>query len=242
MRSTITKLSFAAMALLTFHMGSAQVDLVPGINYSYNPPGADGIITDLTVDVCNNESDPVFTFAVSMYLYDPNTTDHWIISAYNVPSLSGYSCNTISNWNIDINNTPGVPAGTFRLGIWVDSNDDITETDETNNLGLLAGTINYTPSAVGIQQQASAQSLLKDAAPNPAVDFTDLYFHLDAQSKVSLAIYDLAGKKVSEVVNAELAPGDHSYRADLKGLAPGFYFYRLTTDRQTCSKKLVVRS
>src|SRR5688500_14217194 len=64
-------------------------DLAPGINYSYNPPGSDGIITDITVDVVNNDNNSAGSFDVAMYLYDQSTTNYWIIGTTNVPSLSG---------------------------------------------------------------------------------------------------------------------------------------------------------
>jgi hypothetical protein len=241
MKSTFTKLTLTVAAWLAFFAGAAQTDLVPGMNYSYDPPGSDGIITNITVDACNNESDAASTFVVAMYLYDPNTTDYWVIGEYTMSGLSGNACNTISGWDININDNNAVPAGTFRLGVWVDRYDDIVETDDDNNYGLLTGNINYTPSAVGIKQQAPMQALLNDASPNPASDLVELSFHLETKSKVSLAIYDLTGKKVSEVLNSDLAPGDHGCKADVSGLAPGLYFYSLTTDGHTCSKKLVVR-
>jgi len=49
------QLLFAAAFIGGAMQLSAQ-DLDPGINYSYNPPASDGIITDITVDVVNNDS------------------------------------------------------------------------------------------------------------------------------------------------------------------------------------------
>jgi hypothetical protein len=240
MKTNLTKISFAFAALLSLHTGSAQTDLVPGINYSYDPPGSDGVIHNIAVDVCNNESDAAYSFDVSMYLYEPNSGDHWVIDTYHVPSLSGNACNTISNWDIDINNTPGISAGTYRLGIWVDSNDDISESDENNNIGLLDGNINYSPSTVDIKTVANASLLLKDAAPNPASGSTSLSFRLAANCAVSLEILDITGKKVITALNTELAAGDHTCKADLSTLEPGLYFYRLTAGKQACTKKLIV--
>jgi hypothetical protein len=241
MKTTFTKLSFAFAALLAFNTGLAQADLVPGINYSYDPPGPDGIIENIEVDVCNNESPSAVFFDVSMYLYEPNSGDHWIIGTQSVSSLSGFACYTFTDWDIDINNTSGIPDGVYRLGTWVDSDEDITETDENNNYGLLSGNINYSSSAVGIKNTANAASLLNNASPNPATASTSLSFHIEKAGVTSLTIYDITGKKVCAVVNAELTAGDHSYQADISTLEPGIYFYELVSGKQKSSKKLIVQ-
>src|SRR5687768_11022911 len=122
MKTKVTLLCFIVMLFIMIKTTQAQIDLVPGINYSYNPPGSNGIITGITVDACNNDNGNAGSFDVAMYLYDQSTTNYWIIGTTSLPGLSGNACITISNWNIDINNTSGIPAGTYRLGVWVDSN------------------------------------------------------------------------------------------------------------------------
>ncbi|HET6990906.1 MAG TPA: hypothetical protein VFJ43_06255, partial [Bacteroidia bacterium] len=49
-------------------------DLAPGINYSYNPPGANGIITNIAVDAVENDGVAAGSFDVAMYLYDMSTS------------------------------------------------------------------------------------------------------------------------------------------------------------------------
>src|ERR1044072_8343759 len=215
-------------------------DLAPGINYAYNPPAADGIITDISVDVVNNDNNSAGSFDVSMYLYDQSSQNYWIIGTTNVPSLSGNSVITISNWDIDINNTPGIPAGTYRLGVWVDSNNDITESDENNNAGLLAGNINYNPSASGIATSPitiAAVSLF----PNPANENATVNFTLTENSTVSLKVYDMTGNEVMIVSDkAQMATGDYSMQVETAGLSSGIYFMTLSTGDGSVTRRLTV--
>ncbi|HET6989920.1 MAG TPA: T9SS type A sorting domain-containing protein, partial [Bacteroidia bacterium] len=147
---------------------------------------------------------------------------------------------SITNWTIDINNTPGIPAGTYRLGVWVDSNNDVSESDENNNAGLLAGNINYTPSSSGI----SSSSLLAnsiDLFPNPSNDRVKMNFTLGENSAVSLNIYDLTGKLI-RVVNdkEEMIAGTYSLDIETADLPSGVYFMTLSTGELSVTRRLTV--
>lgn len=235
-----TKSLLLIAALFCGGLKLASQDLAPGINYSYNPPAADGIITSISVDVVTNDAVSVGSFDVAMYLYDASTTNVYVIGTTNVPSLSGYSVITISNWNIDINQTPGIPAGTYRLGVWVDSNNDITETDENNNAGLLAGNINYTPNASGIATAPLAISFV-NCYPNPANDNATVNFSLTKNSDVSLKIYDLQGNLVETVSDkTQMTPGEYSLNVETAELSSGIYFMTLSTGDGSVTQRLTV--
>lgn len=216
-------------------------DLVPGINYSYNPPGANGIITDITIDVCNNDnSSASFSFDVAIYLYDPATTNYWILDQTSMNSLSGNSCVTISNWDIDINSTSGIPAGSgYRIGIWVDSDTDISESDENNNTGLMSGSFSYSPaSSNGIADISVVESF--QAAPNPAADVTKFSFHLKESSDVRLDIFNANGQLVKSILNEKLEQGEYVYAFDCGVLSAGIYYYTLSTGKGSVTHKLAV--
>lgn len=215
-------------------------DLAPGINYSYNPPGANGIITNITVDVVNNDNTAAGSFDVAMYLYDQNTTNYWIIGTTNVPGLSGNALITISNWNIDINNTPNIPAGTYRLGVWVDSNNDISEANENDNSGLLSGNINYSPSASGIAVPALSASAVK-CLSNPANTEAIIAFSLRETAAVTLQLYDMTGRLVLMELNEEcLTAGEHKVKLETATLPGGVYFWTVQSGETKVSGRLVV--
>jgi hypothetical protein len=234
----------ALLILGTLFLGGMKLnaqDLAPGINYAYNPPGADGVIHSIEVDVVNNDGTGAGSFDVAMYLYDMSTSNYWVIGSTTINSLSGNSVITISNWDIDINNTPNIPAGSYRLGVWVDRNDDVSETDENNNTGLLAGTINYTPSsASGISTPTFNAAAVK-CTPNPSDENASLVFTLTESALVSVELYDMTGRKVNTVASEEpMTAGQHTVKIETQMLPAGIYFWTLRSGELSVTRKMVV--
>lgn len=67
-------------------------------------------------------------------------------------------------------------------------------------------------------------------APNPFVEQTTLPFALDEAASVSLAVYDVLGRRVSVLVDRSLGPGDHTAQFRGTERASGVYFYILSVD------------
>lgn len=239
MRTKITIIALLMLVVLGINKLVAQ-DLLPGINYSYNPPGSNGVITNITIDACNNDNSSASSFNVAIYLYDPSNGNYWVLDQTTVNSLSGNSCITISNWNIDINNTSGIPAGSgYRIGIWVDNNDDISESDENNNTGLMSGSFSYTPSSGNGIADVKVADLLP-ASPNPASGITKFRFDLKESSDVKLEIYNANGQLVKSIVSERLEKGEHAYNLDCSTLDAGIYYYTLRTGKGSVTHKLAV--
>jgi hypothetical protein len=55
-----------------------------------------------------------------------------------------------------------------------------------------------------------------------------------------LKVYDLAGKEVASLVNEVKDAGYYSVTFDAKNLSSGTYFYKLSTDKFSDVKKMVV--
>ncbi len=78
------------------------------------------------------------------------------------------------------------------------------------------------------------------AYPNPYLDFTTISYTLMESAEVNLTVFDLAGKRVSEIVNADQAAGEYSYTfGDEQEVAEGTYMLRISVNGQTASMKLV---
>lgn len=163
----------------------------------------------------------------------------YVIGTTNVPSLSGNSLITISNWDIDINDTPGIPGGTYRLGVWVDSNDDISEADENDNAGLLSGNINYTPSANGVSEVITLSTVA--LFPNPANEQAKFSFTLAESTPVSVSVYDMVGNLVQTTVkSAQLTPGAQTIDINTVELPAGVYFVTVVAGEQIVTRRLTV--
>jgi len=79
--------------------------------------------------------------------------------------------------------------------------------------------------------------------PQPASSFQGSLtaeFTLGDAAPVTLAVYDMNGRKLREAVNATLRGGSHTARVSLNGLSAGSYVLRLTTPAHSTSRTISV--
>lgn len=77
--------------------------------------------------------------------------------------------------------------------------------------------------------------------PNPFNPTTKINFALPLDSKVLLKVYDITGREISTLVNGELKnAGYYSVDFNASGFASGLYIYRIQTDKESVSKKMVL--
>lgn len=77
--------------------------------------------------------------------------------------------------------------------------------------------------------------------PNPANQQVTFTLELDHPGGVTLKLLDLHGRELSTILsNAELEAGRFERSHDLSGLAPGLYFYQVTTHNHTQTHKLLI--
>lgn len=77
--------------------------------------------------------------------------------------------------------------------------------------------------------------------PNPFNPSTVINYELPKISSVSLIIYDLGGKEISRLINGDVKQaGRYSIQFNSANLASGVYFYRLTADNYSESRKMLL--
>jgi subtilisin family serine protease len=81
--------------------------------------------------------------------------------------------------------------------------------------------------------------------PNPFNPSTRIAFGLPSGGPVTVTVYDLAGRRVRELLRADLPAGDHSVRwdgrrDDGRPAAAGMYLYRLTAGGETLTRKAML--
>lgn len=81
---------------------------------------------------------------------------------------------------------------------------------------------------------------LQAAYPNPAAGTAAIPFDVPRRAQVRLAVYDVLGRRVATLVDAERAPGRHLAQVNASGLSGGTYFYRIRMGDFRATKKLVV--
>jgi len=81
---------------------------------------------------------------------------------------------------------------------------------------------------------------LEQNYPNPFNPVTKIRFNIKDLSDSKLTVYDILGKEAVTLVNEKLKPGIYETEFDGTGYPSGEYFYRLTTDNFTETKKMVL--
>jgi hypothetical protein len=78
--------------------------------------------------------------------------------------------------------------------------------------------------------------------PNPFNPTTYISYSLDNYEHVTLTIYDLLGREVSQVVNEVQQPGTHRVSWGGEMYASGVYYYMLVTESSTKGKSVSIKS
>jgi len=142
-----------------------------------------------------------------------NNGTNWIELADGLP-------NTVA-MHLDYNNQSGkIRLGTHGRGVW-----------ELN--GSLLGITNFN-------SNMPEKYFLSNNYPNPFNPSTRITFGILKNQKVRLSVLDILGREISVLVNENLKPGTYeaSFRAD--NLSSGIYFYRLTTDTYSETKRMML--
>jgi len=92
----------------------------------------------------------------------------------------------------------------------------------------------------GSQAPLLPSGLTLSASPNPFNPTTSLRYQLPALSRVSLKIYDTAGREIRTLVEGWREAGTHEVTFDGSGLVSGVYLYRLTSGNRTLTGKMVM--
>jgi hypothetical protein len=82
--------------------------------------------------------------------------------------------------------------------------------------------------------------VLRGVAPNPFNPITTIRFRLEQSARVELAVYDLAGRRVADLVREVLPAGDHAVPFAPRHLASGTYVARLVCEGRVMTAKMML--
>ncbi len=122
---------------------------------------------------------------------------------------------------------------------WVDPRE--------NGMNIYASSVQYDPSDVTDPDNPALPDgfVLSQNYPNPFNPSTEISFTLPTKSDVTLSVYNTLGQRVKTIVDGECPAGDYTVTWDGKdnggnAVSTGVYFYRLTADGVTESKKMML--
>ena len=96
--------------------------------------------------------------------------------------------------------------------------------------------------SVGVEEQNSAPAAfgLSQNYPNPFNPETKLEFRISQSGFVRLAVYDLLGREVAQLVNEERPAGTYTVPFHAKGLTSGVYIVRLQSGGEENVRRIVL--
>lgn len=164
------------------------------------------------------------TFILILFAID---SSQWYAEAQIVVSKSvlGNGSDVISDGEYRIVGTLGQPfmsSESNPVGFWYQASRQLNVEVEQNSLNV--------PEEFQLQQNY----------PNPFNPTTTIEFALPKQSNVTLKLFDILGREVATLVDAELESGVHKINFDGQDLASGIYFYRIHADGFLKTKKLML--
>jgi len=107
--------------------------------------------------------------------------------------------------------------------------------------------IGWLPRVTSVEESAPVAARLGDNHPEPFGPATTIHFDLERGADSDLSVFDLSGRRVKRLAGGWLEAGPHMLRwngTDESGrrMAPGVYFYRLTTGGFAGTRQMVMLS
>jgi len=82
--------------------------------------------------------------------------------------------------------------------------------------------------------------VLRQNYPNPFNPITKISYGIDKASDVKLSLYDVRGGFVENLINKRVGAGNHDFMLDASHLSSGVYFYTMTVDNVSQTRKLIL--
>ncbi|MFC2093331.1 T9SS type A sorting domain-containing protein [Bacteroidota bacterium] len=143
----------------------------------------------------------------------------------------------------DGNYTVNVPPGEFD--IYVDKLGYVSDTKSISAAGSNDAPINVNfsirkPGEDNFKNTTPVNFKLSQNYPNPFNPKTTINFDIPVNGNVTLQVFDLSGKEVDVLVNEFRTEGSYSVNFNGESYSSGVYFYRLTVNNFTDTKKMIL--
>lgn len=156
-------------------------------------------------------------FAIMVYVWDGSNPT--FVQTYNDAGIYHFGARDYANQDIDLTDLQ-LPAGAYRIGVYVDANDDISDAtdDPGDNAALADGEFNFTPgggSSAGINEAKTLNTLM--VFPNPVKEKLLVSWEYTG-APATVHIHDLNGRLLKTLTSAT-----SSVSANTEDLPTGIY-------------------
>lgn len=180
-----------------------------------------------------------------------NDGQNWILLDNGLPANALAETMLIKGNEIYAGTSKGVYYSA-NLGLsWTQSSDGLPNSLISSlaicNSNLLAG-MNYGGGGVWIRPLSQIIEVnhlpiefkLEQNYPNPFNLTSNINYSVPYESKVTITLYDILGRKIETLLDEIIEPGNHSVLFNAKGLSSGIYLYQLRSGGFQTTKKLVL--
>ncbi|HEY5122662.1 MAG TPA: T9SS type A sorting domain-containing protein [Ignavibacteria bacterium] len=187
-------------------------------------------------------------------IFSSNNGTTWAQSGFTVPNVNAIVFNSLNHIFAGTGGN-GVYRSTDNGVSWTQVNNGFTNNNRINALaidgagfiysGLNGGSVykslqSTTISIKNISSEIPSGYSLHQNYPNPFNPTTKIKFDLPKNGFVKLVIYDLLGKEIEILVNEKQSPGTYEVTFNASEYPSGVYFYRLTTENYSETKKMIL--
>jgi protocatechuate 3,4-dioxygenase beta subunit len=106
--------------------------------------------------------------------------------------------------------------------------------------GTFAIGINAVTSVIDNGPEKPTQFTLRQNYPNPFNPMTTIEYFLPVNTNAKLVVYDVLGREVARLVDADQTAGMHSVVFDATNLGSGFYFYKLIAGGFVATREMLI--
>ena len=155
-----------------------------------------------------------------------------------------YNSSGVQQWIKRYNGSANNFDGANALAIDLSGNVYVAGTSRGANSDLDFITIKYSSQGLrtgDIDEGISESTILSvNVFPNPFRDQTMIEFNSTIASTVSISIFDINGKRVTDEIIKQISEGINQQVINLEGIEPGYYFCRINCDGKSETKQLIL--
>ncbi|MEO6695085.1 MAG: T9SS type A sorting domain-containing protein [Ignavibacteria bacterium] len=186
-------------------------------------------------------------FISIIYFDSRNTASNEIIEAYMAHSTDGGL--TFTNYKLSSQpTTTNQPNNDVRFGDYIGidyyKNRIVPVwTDERSggfNMECYTAIVSTPVSVTNISGIIPEKYLLKQNFPNPFNPTTKIRYELPLSSAVTIKVYDVLGNEIRSFTNLQQNAGIYEFEFEGSSLSSGIYFYRLSTEKFSETKSMML--
>ncbi|MBS1513809.1 MAG: T9SS type A sorting domain-containing protein [Bacteroidetes bacterium] len=165
-----------------------------------------------------------------------------------VSGATGYSIQIATDLNFNnvvynansATNIHAIPSGTLILNtlyFWR------VRASNAGGNGPYSAVWNFRSTTVNVNTIAGViptEYKLYGSYPNPFNPSTTIRFDIPKHSDVTIKVFDMTGKQVSELINLSLEAGAYETKFNASALASGIYYYRIEAGEFSDTKKMIL--